>query len=54
MSSPGSPLKQSRRWFLGSLLGGLGCAVAWSFPRVGRVGVLARLGPGRLIYADKA
>jgi L,D-transpeptidase catalytic domain len=33
--------KQSRRWFLGSVLGGLGCAVAWPFPRVGRVGGVA-------------
>ena len=37
MHAPGSSLNRSRRWFLGTALGGLGSAVAWSFPRAGEL-----------------
>lgn len=37
MPTSGSSLKRSRRWFLGTALGGLGGAVACSFARAGEV-----------------
>jgi len=51
MPTRSSRLKQSRRWFLGAALGGLGCAAARAFAQVDRVSAAL---PSTLVQSARA